>query len=443
MNKKTRSGAIFEIVEPDINTLDKLLEGRENQLTLTNLDLFRSIFALAHTDPEYRTDMASLCEYLGTTRAAIVKQLPRLIDKGFFEKDMEPQLGKRSASVYRLLPAHIRAEHVPAAVPADSPQIPLWDDTEEPSYTETISHLAASPSSFKAERLSLFYIFPALASGKKGRRLTEETEVACTANNFKYTVTVRPSANQRAANIYDVRVLVALFSRLVATHGAASVADNPFTIHIGDLCEDIRAPKSTNHKEMILDSMRRWESTGFKITATEYYLQNKKLSAIVTEDFFRMITRLRIVSYGGYLMRTPQAIAIWFDQEVLRRVLRGEGKYLLTLPDSFMDPALPIMIKFKLWLKRSIGTNTDPKTFSFECLRTEIEPWQKLSEFKKSFMGGLSECTFSGTHYDVGGYFVHIVKSSNEVIVSADSRSLIVTRAAHYRLSDGATKNDE
>lgn len=413
MNKKKpeeiieRMGSIFRIGENVDLTYSQTLKqwANEGRIEFTLVEFVENVIVLCIDDPEHMTDIHMLIDTCNKSRAYLLRFAKKLVELNIFEKDSykQPFVNKRSSSRYTLRPLEEIAppplEFATSTLPVPSEQILLHTlDEEEYSFEQSCPYLPATlneNSFIKGELFTLYTLPFILPANKEGK--DQFYNAPLRIGKDVINIEVRPTQGTKVPYLTDVLPLFAL-TTIISGMIEEGIDTNPFVIDFNDIYQLVRMGNSSadggSQKSKLLSQIKRWESTGFRIVSATKGFRDLFNGHLEIEEVFRVITKLKIASSVNSTSKTPDSIAVYLDDDLLKRLKDPKSRFLLSSHIELLKEQKPFYIQINLWCRRAIKHNHSARAWSLTWIAKEINNESEFKYFNREFKA------FYNTHYD-------------------------------------------
>jgi len=382
-------GAIF-LLDPQVT--DELALIYQSWLSAgrvpsTTEEFVQNLLSLCLANPLRLIDMENLQNAYGKTRPTILRRCKYLLDNKLMIKGYVTPTGKRRVTTYTLLSADKIQHPKKLQAPCIDVSLPTF---ENGSYADLYQpHLDVSKQySVKGELFAIFTLAAALPSGKSGKNTETCYEVPIRVGHDYIYLEVRPTQGTRTATVLDIRILIAVTTIISKRIEKGSESTNPFILDFDEIVDlmtlgnqERKNKLGGSYKLYILNAIERWEATGFKIVRATKGFLDKFNGRIELKEIFRLITKLKVVSYFGKQSKTPGKIAIYLDDDFLNRMRDPSMRFLISAHTETLLEKNPFALRFNLWCRRAVQHNHTPRHWTLKWLHAEIEPLRKFKYF--------------------------------------------------------------
>ncbi|MDH5232752.1 MAG: hypothetical protein OEZ58_19245 [Gammaproteobacteria bacterium] len=429
---KTR-GAIYMLdVAADYGLVNCFFEWRNNGLVENALYEFVMALVQSCEDQTHRfVTEAQLMDMASLSRASVLRRCASLIELNAMEKFLVKIPGTRSRTCYKLRSqqdfeapkAHAMVTAHPLSLPVPSEAVTsqnheldlyslnrltpesLWDHTKTPFI--------------KGELLAVYTLVAALPMGTKYSKYHDQPyEVPIKLGNDYLILKVRPTADTRNPTVSDIKPLMALITIIIKRLNHSD--DNPtyFDINMDDIVKVLHrgdkaaiAKKGGSYKAKVLESINRWESTGFKISGISNGVANKFHGVIELAEFFRLITKLRVLNFVGSKGKTPEMIRVYLDADFQER-LRNKNFLVSTHYEVLDSDEMGMMFNF--WCRRAVKRNHQVCSFTWEQFHSQMSPLRPFGQFNRAFKEFFEKHLLPDGIAKFLGYYFHYEPLKNE-----------------------------
>lgn len=383
-------------------------------------DLLFAVLEAASSDPNGIAALPALTDALSIKRPTILRRIERMVTAGVIERHRIaiPGLRGRKVAFAIDLPRAVNeltADALEASLgagalidhpPQNSPQDELALTIGDTTGIEGLPAERRLP--LKGEQLSVFTLVSALPSTEpRGRRRDEADECTIRVGHEWLQVTVRPQSGVGLARVLDTRVLVAVITLVHnRIHGQGLPARNPFRFQVEELAEVLRqaepgtlTTEDGSYKNWIVQVLRRWEGTAFEIRHLTPKMNEFFEGGLTVEETFRFINKTSVLQWTGPKGKTPTHVALWLDEELLKRIAHRARKFLLTMPPEWMRERSAIALRLSLWCRRAIGRKHIHQTFGRRELHAEVDPKRESRYFYRDLRHLYRERLVPGQSY--------------------------------------------
>lgn len=300
----------------------------------------------------------------------------------------------------------------------------------------------------KGDQLAIFAL-PALLPSFQARN-PNYIEMPVRYGNQYLQAVVRATSGIRMARVRDTRVLAAVitiaFDRI---HHQGLPATNPWVMRVSEILDVMHSDSGReeeggtsggSQKRWILDVLKRWQGTQFEIQHITPKMRAYYGDLVSTEESFRFINRLHVISWVGMKGKTPEDVCIYLDDLLVRRMRSEQFAYTLTLQTSMMSEPNDLAYRLSLWCRRSIKRTTEPHQYSIEFLREQADPTTQQKAFGRALRALYEERVSMDTNImSLHGYCFRQLPGARAYAIWADPHDkLLGTKSyANRKLSQG------
>ncbi|MEJ1487111.1 MAG: hypothetical protein RPU72_01910 [Candidatus Sedimenticola sp. (ex Thyasira tokunagai)] len=430
-----RRGSIFSLGELADATLEELLLVVDNNFPKAAA-VFQAILDIALEDTERRTDMASVCDQANVNSNQAAYRMKQLVTAGFATKGYEePSALERSHKKKRcILYTLCKPDTTVMAVANRRSFTP--EKIPEQLSLRMGEHIPAKIP-WKGERLSVFTLLAAFRLGNRAQKGAESKLVPIYIGKERFDVEVSTEVGKATLGILDVRVLIAVFSLIHAHHQRGDLPKNgDLAVTLKEIIDRLPGWEDCGaRRRQVLSSLQRAESTGFLIRTDGSSLVDHFDGQVSINEKFRLITKIRWVSFKQNGSELPEAIALKLDDDLYARLIGQEAENLLSIHDSALAEKNPFTLMFYFWCRRAIGHHggkSHPRTIIH--LNREITPLYPKWKFKGMVLDMISRHLQVGDTALIHGYKVTYSEESDLLWIWPDESDELIGRNSYYAL---------
>ena len=436
-----RQGALFfcHLRDPKVFEYIKIQMEMRNLPSRTNVFL-SSAQSLCESDPSSLTDVVSITKATEISRASILRICSALTKLSLVKKQTLKTPGKRSTSLFVIRDDLPGVSFDISKKKRHGQQLELLSEQDNLAIHPTVSSYLHDVSSLaKGEHFSIFTLMSGLPSGKKGIINTKGHTTPIYVGKDTFNLTIRPDASGKVATVKDLQILSAIISLIYKQLKSGKQTKNPFQFLVVDILKELGYSCSGAMQNRVMDSLSRWESTGFTISNITKGFSDKYNQCFVIDTKFRMITRLSIASTrDANGVKSPRVVSISLSEDLLARIGYEDGRYLTSIhPDSYRETS-PFDYKFYLWMRRAIRTQYTQKTFSLAHLHREIEAWREMKYFRRDIKAMITNRkkhkSIELCGYVYGYYIEAIDNTFNAFAIWADEHDKLLGELSRTRM---------
>jgi len=382
----------------DARPVGELIQQRlsESILSVAEAELLFAVVDLAGVSDIGLAERTGLLERLNIKRPSLYLRMKRLIEFGVLReyKIKTPRRGP-NPRVFIFDPDTLADDQLTlgeqAAMSVEPDSMVDEGNTLVPELDLLRNRGLPAPKEMpvKGDQLAIFAL-PALLPSAQGSDPDYIEMPVRYGNQYLHTV-VRSSSGIRMARVRDTRVLASViticFDRI---HRQGLPAENPWVMRVSEIIDVLEhgehgegraASSGGSHKLWILDVLRRWQGTQFEIQHITPKMKDYYGDLVATEESFRFINRLHVLSWVGAKGKTPEDVCIYLDDLLVQRMRSEQFAYTLTLQTSMMSETNDLAYRLSLWCRRTIKRSTDAQQFSVEFLREQADPSAPKKKF--------------------------------------------------------------
>lgn len=387
----TRKGALFSLGAVASSDRNRYGLPPAQRSALSFLD---ALFDLAGAAPDSAVDMRTLQKHLEIQRPTILNIVGQLMSAGFIVKtDIAYYPGRRAVTLYVLLPNDDLADADGLAAARAEPQLELpMAELLQKAVQLRYDPVLDRNMPWKGERLIVFNLTALLRSGRTGAE-TQYVRAQIRQGKRYCQAEARAAVGTMIAGVLDLRPLIVLLT-LVRQHVKAldgRPAENVFTISLRDVCEAMAIEPSSSNIRAVFAQLKRWWQTTYMIVDDIYGMFDWAPNVFEAGQGFSVISGLSYVSWVGRDGATPEILQVRLFQPIYEALLESDRS--LSVHREILQDRKPHPLRHKLyyWCRRVVQHQHEPREFTLDHVRAEIQPAKSLNAFRRELREALAE----------------------------------------------------